>query len=253
MTKGLYAQFSYTFSKALGDNGVRDPRNRQLSKGILGIDRPQIVKANGTYELPFGANHAYLNGAPNYIQQIVGNWELSSVFSWVTGAPLTFTGTNTLAFRAQNTADLVGVLPDDLGNIVKTNGTVQYFTGLTAKLGPLPNFGTDPTLPGRFTNQIIVDQAGNTILQSPQPGTTGNTAINLPGLHGPSNLGLDVALNKKFVLTEGTTFSIRADVVNILNSPVWGNPTTNINSANFGKITTAGGARTVTISGRFDF
>ena len=254
MTKGLYTQFSYTFSKALGDNGVRDPRNRQLSKGILGIDRPQIVKANGTYELPFGANHAYLNGAPNYIQQIVGNWELSSVFSWVTGAPLTFTGTNTLAFRAQNTADLVGALPDNLGKVEKSNGgVVQYFSGLKVGAAPLPNFGGDPTLPGRFTNQAVTDLAGNIILQSPQPGTTGNTAINLPGLHGPSNLGLDVALNKKFVLSEGKTFSIRADAVNVLNTPVWGNPTTNINSANFGRITTAGGARAVTISGRIDF
>jgi len=253
MTKGLYTQFSYTFSKALGDNGVRDPRNRQLSKGILGIDRPQIVKANGTYELPFGANRAYLNGAPNYIQQIIGNWELSSVFSWVTGAPLTFTGPNTLGFRAQNTADLVGALPDDLGKVEKANGVVQYFSGLKVGSAPLPNFGGDPTLPTRFTNQVVRDLAGNIILQPAQPGTTGNTAINLPGLHGPSNLGLDVALDKKFVLAEGKTFSMRADVVNILNTPIWGNPNTNINNSAFGRITSAGGARTVTISGRFDF
>jgi len=253
MTKGLYTQFSYTFSKALGDNGTRDPRNRQLSKGILSIDRPQIVKANGTYELPFGTNHAYLNGAPNYVQQIVGNWEFSSVFSWVTGAPLTFTGPNTLAFRAQNTADLVGTLPDNLGKVEKTKGVVQYFSGLTVTKAPTPNFGGDPTLPGRFTNQIVTDLAGNTILQPSQPGTTGNTAINLPGLRGPSNLGLDVALNKKFVLGESRTFSIRADAVNVLNTPVWGNPTTNINSGNFGKITTAGGARSITLSARIDF
>jgi len=253
MTKGLYTQFSYTFSKALGANAVRDPRNRQLSKGILGIDRPQIVKANGTYELPFGANRAYLNGAPNYIQQIIGNWELSSVFSWVTGAPLTFTGPNTLGFRAQNTADLVGALPDDLGKVEKANGVVQYFSGLKVGSAPLPNFGGDPTLPTRFTNQVVRDLAGNIILQPAQPGTTGNTAINLPGLHGPSNLGLDVALDKKFVLAEGKTFSMRADVVNILNTPIWGNPNTNINNSAFGRITSAGGARTVTISGRFDF
>jgi hypothetical protein len=64
---------------------------------------------------------------------------------------------------------------------------------------------------------------------------------------------MDVALNKKFVVSEGKTFSIRADAVNILNTPVWGNPNTAINNNNFGKITTAGGARTVTISARIDF
>jgi hypothetical protein len=60
MTSGLYSQFSYTFSKAIGDNAVRDPRNRQLSKGILDIDRTHVVKANGTYALPFGPNRKFL-------------------------------------------------------------------------------------------------------------------------------------------------------------------------------------------------
>jgi len=253
MTKGLYTQFSYTFSKALGDNGVRDPRNRHLSKGVLNIDRTQIVKANGTYELPFGSNHAYLSGAPNYVQQIVGGWELASTFSWVSGTPLSFTGTRSLAFFANSTADLVGALPDDLGEVQKTKGVVQYFSGLSARPAPKPDFGGDPTLPNRFTNQIVVDQAGNTILQSAQPGTTGNTAFNYPGLSGPSVLGLDIALSKTFVLAEGKTFMLRADAVNALNHPVWGNPNTNINSTSFGLITTAGGARTITISGRIDF
>jgi hypothetical protein len=38
-----------------------------------------------------------------------------------------------------------------------------------------------------------------------------------------------------------------------LNRPIWGNPTTNINSTSFGRITTAGGNRTVTLNARFDF
>jgi hypothetical protein len=256
MTKGLYSQFSYTYSKTLGDNAVRDPRNRHISKGILNIDRSKIVKANGTYDLPFGANRAYLSGAPKYIQHVIGNWELASTFSWVNGAPLSFTGTRTLTFSSSSTADRVGAFPADFGKVVKTNGVVQYFSGLTVKTGPMPDFGTDPTatiMQGRFTNQIVVDASGNTILQSPQPGTTGNTPTNIPGLRGPSNLGMDLALSKKIVVSEGRTFTIRADAVNALNRPVWGNPTTNINSATFGRITSAGGARTVTITARLDF
>ena len=252
-TKGLYSQFSYTFSKALGDNGVRDPRNRSLSKGILSIDRTHVVKANGAYALPFGPGRAFLGNAPTPIKRIVEGWELSSTASWVSGAPLSFTGINTLGFRALNTADLVGALPVDLGKVEKGAGIVQYFSQLATKAAPLPNFGTDPTLAGRFTNQAVYDKSGNIILANPQPGTTGNLALNLPGLHGPSNLGLDISLSKKVTIGESRTVEIRADAINALNHPVWGNPTTNINSANFGRITTAAGARTITFSTRLDF
>jgi hypothetical protein len=47
--------------------------------------------------------------------------------------------------------------------------------------------------------------------------------------------------------------TLRADVINLLNKPQWGNPVTNINSATFGRITTATGNRTVTINARVDF
>ena len=130
---------------------------------------------------------------------------------------------------------------------------MQYFSGLSVKAAPLPNFGTDTTLPGRFTNQAVYDQAGNIVLQIPQPGTTGNTAVNLPGLTGPSNLGFDLSLSKKITIGESRMFEIRADAINALNRPVWGNPSTNINSANFGRITSAGGARTITFTARLDF
>ena len=43
------------------------------------------------------------------------------------------------------------------------------------------------------------------------------------------------------------------DAVNVLNRPTWDNPTTDINSASFGRITGAGGTRTITINARIDF
>jgi hypothetical protein len=253
MTSGLYTQFSYTFSKALGDNGVRDPRNRQLSKGILDIDRTHVVKANGTYALPFGPNRMFLANAPSAIQRIVEGWELSSIFSWISGTPVNFTGINTLTNRADNTADLVGAFPESLGKVEKGNGFVQYFSQFSVKAAPQPNFGTDPTLPGRFTNQAVYDQEGNIILKNPEPGTTGNLSANVPGITGPSRLGLDLSLSKTIAIDESRTIEIRADAVNALNRPIWGNPNLNINSANFGRITTATGARTITFSARLDF
>jgi len=256
---GVSGQFSYTFSKALGDNTTRDQDNLSLSKGLLNIDRTHLFQGNLTWDLPFGSKGKFL-GDNAIARQVIGGWELSSGFSWVSGTPLTlYAGTsalalnNTLNFRGTNTADLVGAFPDNAGQVQKGNGFVQYFPGLSTKVAPVPSFGGDTTLPGRFTNQVVVDPSGNIIFANPQPGTTGNTAVNLPFMKGPGLLGLNGAVNKEFRIREGKTFSVRADIINLLNKPQWGNPNTSINSTSFGRITTATGTRTVTFNARFDF
>jgi TonB-dependent receptor-like protein len=254
LTSGLYIQGSYVFSKSLGDTGVRDPRNRVLSHAILDIDRADVVKFNGTYDLPFGPGKHFLGNAPSVVSRIVEGWQLSSAYQWLSGAPISFTSAlGTAGFRATNTADLVGNLPGNLGKVERRNGFVEYFSQLSAKTAALPNFGGDTNLAGRFTNQVVVDKSGNIILQNPVPGVTGNTAANLSTVRGPTQLNFDMALTKKVRITEGKTFTLRADAVNILNRPVWGNPNTNINSVSFGRITTAAGNRTITFNARVDF
>jgi hypothetical protein len=266
-SKGFTGQFSHTWSKDLGNslamNGsgssstgtTRDPRNRDLQRGLITFDRTQQFKANGTWALPFGPNRAFLGNAPSWVERTVEGWEVSGIFSWLSGAPLTFmTPIKTLGIRDNmNTADLVGKLPDNLGNVQVGNGFVQYFSNLKTQAAPQPNFGGDTSLPGRFTNQVVVDSSGNVIMQTPQPGTTGTTAVNLPGVKGPGSLGLDMALSKKVRMTEKTTLTFRADAINFLNTPQWGLPNTNINSTTFGRITTATGSRMVLLNARVDF
>jgi Carboxypeptidase regulatory-like domain len=267
LSKGLSGQFSYTWSKALGDTSVagavRDPRNRQLSKGLQSIDRTHILKGYTAWDLPFGSSPGLLGNGPSWAKQIVGGWSLSGSFSWASGSPLSITPgatgfvstiVNTVSSRAANTVDLVGALPSDFQSVVPGgNGVVQYFRGLTTKAAPLPNFGGDTSLPGRFSNQVVVDSAGNIIFAVPQPGKTGNTAQNFPGIRGPGSLGADLSLTKMVRIREGMNLSFRADAIRFLNKPIWGNPATNINAANFGVISTATGSRTITLNVRLDF
>jgi hypothetical protein len=263
LSSGLQSQVSYTFSKALGDTGVRNQRNRSLSKGVLGIDRSHIFKFNGTYDLPFGPNKAFLANAPAVIQRVVEGWQFASAFQWVSGAPLSFTtplGTYSFRTNTNNSADLVGTLPADLGKVEKGNGFVQYFSGLnacqpqTCKTSALPNFGGDTNLAGRFTNQVVLDSSGNIVLQNPAPGTTGTSALNLPTVRGPSALDFSMTMTKKVRIAEGKEFSLRVDAVNVLNHPTWANPNTNINNTLFGRITnTVGTPRTITFTTRVDF
>jgi len=163
---------------------------------------------------------------------------------------------NTLNQFGSATADLVGTLPSGYQQVVKGANVVNYFPTLTTKQAPAPNFGTGSdatTLTGRYTNQVVVDQSGNVILANSQPGRTGNLAFNTPLLRGPGQLSFNGAAGKTITITEKTKVTLRADIINLLNKPQWGNPTTDINSASFGRINSATGNRTVTFNLRIDF
>src|SRR5438552_4652032 len=155
LSRSFAGQFSYTWAKDLGKSLVangsgssstattRDPRNRQLQRGLITFDRAHVFKGNGTWALPFGPNRAFLNNAPGWIQRTVEGWEVSGIFSWLAGAPLTFTSPiKTLGIRANtNTADLAGAFPENLGKVSVGNGFVQYFANLKTQSASLPKFG----------------------------------------------------------------------------------------------------------------
>jgi hypothetical protein len=277
LSQSFSGEFNYTWSKSLGNSAAgnantgdtttseRDPRNRQLQKGLLIFHRTHTFKTHGTWELPFGPNRPLLAAAPGWIQRIVEGWNVSGIFSWNTGQPLSITtarrtldsrGNGTAAASA-NTPDLVGALPGDLGKVRKRDGFVEFFEGLSVQRAPTPELGGHAAVVGRFSNNVVVDSSGKIVLQNPEPGTAGNLGLSLSGVEGPGRLGLDMALQKRTRLTEGTTFTIRADAVNVLNRPVWDNPNTDINSTSFGRIIahplTTTGARTITINARIDF
>jgi hypothetical protein len=253
-SNGLSGQFSHTWSKAMGSTDSRNPRSL-ADKGLQGSDRTHVFKANGTVELPFGPNRPFLANAPGFVHRIVEGWQFSGIFVQASGANLSFGGTgNTMGSRIGSSPNLVGALPKDLGKVVVgDNGVITYFEGLSVRPAPLPNFGGDPTLPGRFTNQVVVDSAGNIVLASAEPGTFGNVGGNVGNLKGPSTLSLDMAVTKNIQIREGMSFTLRVDAINVLNKPQWGQPETGINSANFGRIDDATGSRTITVNARIDF
>jgi Carboxypeptidase regulatory-like domain len=273
LSHGVTGQFAYTFSKSLGDtitNGTyRDPRNFQISKSLLSIDRPELFQGNVSWALPVGRGKGFLKNAPVWLDAVIGGWNTSGSFQWQSGVPLTFTatGVNTLSFYAANSANLVGSLPSDMSQVVKGNGFVSYFQGLTS--APLPasvilsQVGGNATLAGRYTNLQVVNSSGAPVLTNPTPGTTGNLAYFTPGIRGPGLMGVNASINKAFKVRERWTVALRADAVNLTNTPQWGyNSTgtsgtlglnTNINSPSFGRITSASGNRLITFYARLDF
>jgi hypothetical protein len=102
---------SYTFSKnsgltssqGEGSAGTRDPNNWRLDNGVLSTDRPQALALSSVWEIPSGHTKGFL-------KQVVGGWELTGIYTAVSGAPLTVTGGVDRSLNGQglDTADVIG-------------------------------------------------------------------------------------------------------------------------------------------------
>jgi hypothetical protein len=260
LTNGFTNTTSWTWSKALGeadgDGGAtfRDPTRRNIEKSLLGFDRAHQITSNGTFELPFGTGHRILGDAPGWVQQIVNRWQLGGLMNFNSGAPLTITatGTQTISNVAAQ-PNIVGELPENMGKIVKLSNAVTFFDGFTQPRDPgLAGITTLNGLTTAYTNRAIADASGRIVLVNPQPGEIGT--LGRTTLKGPTSLGFDANLIKRFRIHETKEFEFRIDAINVLNRPNFGNPSTNINGVNtFGRITTATGSRRFIINTRLNF
>jgi hypothetical protein len=148
---------------------------------------------------------------------------------------------------------LVGDFGKDRGSITKKPaGVVDYFDGLKQVVDPAVDSVTiQQNLQGSFSNFAITDAGGKLLLINPGPGELGN--LSLRWIEGPKSFNLDMNLIKRVKLAETKEFELRVDAINVLNHPVFDNPTLNINSTDFGRIVSAKGARTFVLNARMNF
>jgi hypothetical protein len=257
---GLTNQLTYTYSRALdiadGDGTVtpRDSNNISLEHGRAGFDRTHILTATGTYTLPFGPNRAFLSHAPGWVERVTENWGLGGIFSFSTGAPLTFSAPIASLWQTgtANTAVALQPIPTSAGKVTFVGNGVTYFPGWTQVKDPaIASLTTLNGVNTSSTNFAIQDANGHIVLQNPSPGTVGNVGRNT--ITGPNVVGFDVNAIKRVRLAEAKEVEFRVDVVNMLNHPNFGNPVTNINSTSFGQIASATGSRRFTFNARVNF
>jgi hypothetical protein len=73
-------------------------------------------------------------------------------------------------------------------------------------------------------------------------------------LFAPRAMGLDLSVRRNFKITERVTFALQTDAFNVTNSVFFGAPAANVDSANFGTLTSqANQPRKLQISGRISF
>jgi hypothetical protein len=262
LSKGLTLQSNYTWSRALGDeegdtqnllNSYRNGRNRRLDKRLLTFHRTHVTRTNGTWELPLGPGRKFLSGANGVLAKLIQGWQIGGIFNVFSGPAIGLSAAiSSYNQHLDNTPTQIGPLPKNTGEVKHTENGVIYFDGLQqvpdpaiAALTPLQLLNTRSTL------KAIADSSDKIIAVNPSPGTLGS--LSQTSLQGPGQFRLDVNLKKSFALREGQSIEFGADATNLLNSPQFGVPDTNINSTNFGRITTAGGARIIALNARISF
>jgi hypothetical protein len=226
---GLRFQASYTFAKGLtdfiGSSGdtnsfltLRDTR-REFAQFT---NRHQFL-ANVIYQLPFGRGRKYLRGAKGLPGYLIGGWQIGTIIKYSSGDPLSILSGRGAYNRddrsASNTVDVAGNL---------TRDEIQALTGVTRTANGV--FFINPNLAPGSTSD-----ASQVIFLNPQAGTIG--ALGLSSIYGPRFFNVDFSTLKRTRLTERMNVEFRAEIFNLFNTVNFDNPETNINSANFGRIT----------------
>ena len=186
LTNGLAFGAAYTFSKALGVQGL-DPytNQRQWYYGPLQQDRGQILSWNFTYSLPTPGP------GMRALRAVLGNWTLSGIGIVTTGAPTTPTCSSTAAFPASDPS-LTGI-----GN--------NNLAGVRCEVVANPQ-----SVSHDFYNNF------NTAAFALAPvGTFGNTGVGI--LRQPAWWNFDAAMDKKVSIKERVALRVRFQAFNVFN------------------------------------
>jgi hypothetical protein len=208
---GFTFMINYTFSKELDDlAGVRDPDKDYLEKGPGAIDHPNVATATFVYQLPFGVGRTW-NSGNKVLSSAISNWQISGIFTFSSGAPLSITGTC------------------NGGGIIDAVCYPNYNTGFTGSVwqnGSIGSNGANLGTTAYLNKAAFVDPANY---------TAGDIARSAPlGLFAPHNADFDLSVRREFKIWERVRLAFQADAFNLNNAVHFAAPGTGIDSATFG-------------------
>ncbi len=231
MSHSLQYQVSYTYSKGMTDaigyygaGGLagtqraywQNLRDQRAEWGPTYFNQAHNFVANFVYGLPIGRDRLLGRNWNRTVNAIVGGWQLSGIVSLKTGFGWTVRSPDRSRSKSR------GARADRLEE------------GMT--LG-----GVGPNATWFQTSAYAV----------PQRGTFGSAGVST--VPGPGYRTLDTALEKSFEIGEGRKFQVRADMINLFNSPIFNRGQVNVNNSRFGQIRGAQGARRIQFGLRYEF
>ncbi len=204
-SQGYTFQLNYTFSKRMDAMEFLNDTDVRLYESIGSLDRPHRVTASGVWELPFGRKRKFGAKWPAAADFVLGGWQLGSVVTRQSGAPLGF------------------------GNII-FNGDIKNI--------PLPKSQRDVD---RWFN---VDAGFNRISSQQLASNIRRFPLRFSGIRGDNQNSWDFSIVKNFQLGERLKVNFRGDVYNAWNQTNFAGPNMAPANTAFGAITaTAGDSR----------
>jgi hypothetical protein len=223
-TGPLILSVAYTYSHSLDDSSDRydgsfvNSYDLRANYASSGFDQRHLLNISYVYDFPF-----FKSGGMTH--KLLGGWELSGIITWQTGTPF-------------------NVYPDRFGDnagVANGIGTGSYadVVGNPHGVSQAGNTGLGPLLfnPAAFAY--------------PRGLTFGNQGRDF--LNGPSFSNFDMALFKKFQVTETSHFEFRAEAFNVFNQTEFVGVNSVINQANFLNPSYAQPARVLELALKFIF
>jgi hypothetical protein len=207
-SRGLSFLLSYTFSHSVDNINTRtNSFDAHSGQGPSGFDIRHRIAFSPVYELPFGSGESYVTTGA--VAKVLGGWQLSPLFQWNTGNPLT---------------------PTLSGNYSNSGGTTDR-----------PDVIGDPNANAPHTQQKWFDTSG--FLSRPANGAAGatysfgNAGVGI--IKSPGFTNLDVSLVRTFQARESVKVQFRAELFNALNHTNFGYPNVQADNPQFGTISSA--------------
>lgn len=218
-SNGLNLQAQFTYSHDIGVQSatiaVLVPQYSRRNDYTTALDRTFNFSTAANYELPFGKGKPYLKSGVG--AAIAGGWTTSGIFTHFSGTPFTVTAAAGPCNCPgnQQTANQVLSGVSFLGNGVNSPGqtNVPYFNPLA--------------------------------FAAPGAATFGNSGFDT--LRGPGASNVDLSLFRNFSITEKIKLQLRAESLNLSNTPHFANPiAANLNVSNYVSPSNLGGFGAIT-------
>ena len=247
LSRGLYFQAAYTRSSTVDNvsgsystDELNATRNGQGGGNILNnqglslankargdFDRPHRLVVSYAYDVPVPRNSFFQN-------QFFKGWSISGIVTYQSGLPFSLADSTSGGAFGAVTGTGVLVCRPLIEQIATMPGCVP---GATTSVGSLLTSGPIGSRLGNYLNPNFVSTA-----QLVPFGATGATGFgNVPrnAFRGPRQENWDFSLIKNIRLAESHQFSVRMDVFNLWNHPIFRFPSTVqvATPASFGQIT----------------
>jgi hypothetical protein len=217
-------QANLTWDKVMLRNNYLDNYGAAVGKLESVQDFNPTLFANifGSVELP------RLLAAPAYERLALGGWQVNGIARFSNGNLI----------NAPGNVDVIGNYYTGNWSLRHQFSTCWQQPTLTSTSVTWSNVVTTTNTSGLVTNQAC-DSSSSPAAFRQRIGFTSQANSPVLNLRIPLKPLLDVSVFKRFIIREGTSFEIRGEFFNVMNTPEWSGPNTSLGAANFGSAASA--------------